>query len=368
MFVRSLQLRNFRNYQELDLALSPEINVLLGANAQGKTNIIEAAFYASLGHSHRTQRDADLIRWDAPTGAFRLAFTRLDAENQIAVQLSRETRRRILLNGQAIRTKELIGTFHAVLFSPEDLFLIKGAPAGRRRFLDGELSQASPSYYRELVRYGKIVVQRNVLLKRIRERREKADMLSFWDAQLAASAEVIVTKRREAVKKLNMLAKLMQRRMTGQAESLAVHYEVKGMEGDHVTNGLAAWYNKMLKSMREADVQRGATGVGPHHDDLVLSVNGVNLRTFGSQGQQRTGVLALKLAELDFLRSETGEYPVLLLDDVMSELDEQRRHALLAFLRRERIQTIITATDAAYFPKERIGTYYEVHDGRIREP
>ena len=365
MFVRSLQLRNYRNYEELDLSLSPGINVLLGANAQGKTNIVEAVFYASLGHSHRTQRDVELIRWEAEKGAFRMDFTRMDAMSRLEFQLSREKRRSILMNGEPIRTKELIGTLNTVLFSPEDLFLIKGAPAGRRRFLDGELSQASPSYYHELVQYGKIIVQRNALLKRIRERRAKADMLSLWDAQLAASAEAIVIKRREAVRKLNMLGRLMQRRITGQAESLAVTYEVRGMEGACVTKGLAAWYNEILESTREADILRGATGIGPHHDDIVLTVNGKSLRTFGSQGQQRTGVLALKLAELDFLRSETGEYPVLLLDDVMSELDVTRRHELLAFLRRERIQTIITATDAAYFPKERIGTYYHVSDGSV---
>ena len=365
MFARSLQLRNYRNYKELNLALSPGINVLLGANAQGKTNLVEAVFYASLGHSHRTQRDAELIQFEAGRGAFRVDFTRLDAVNQLEFQFSREKRRRILLNGQPIRTKELLGTLNTVLFSPEDLFLIKGAPSGRRRFLDGELSQASPAYYHELVQYGKIVVQRNALLKRIRERRAKADMLPLWDMQLAASAEKIVIKRREAVKKLGMLAKLMQRRITGHAESLSVTYAVKGMEGECVTKELAAWYNEMLESMRETDIVRGATGIGPHHDDIVLTVNGMDLRAFGSQGQQRTGVLALKLAELDFLRSETGEYPILLLDDVMSELDVTRRHELLAFLQREHIQTIITATDAAYFPKERIGTYYKVSGGQV---
>lgn len=203
------------------------------------------------------------------------------------------------------------------------------------------------------------------MLKRIRERRADPGMLDLWDAQLLEHAVKITQKRLEAVKKLNMLANLMQRRLSGSRENLSLAYEIHGSEGQDVTKDLASWYNKELKTHRELDILRGATGRGPHHDDLILSVNGVNLRSFGSQGQQRTGVLSLKLSELEFLRSETGEYPILLLDDVMSELDADRRRQLMEFIRREHIQTMITATDAAYFPSERIGTYFLVREGRI---
>ena len=365
MLVRSIYLRNYRNYSELKLDFAPDINVLLGPNAQGKTNIIEAVYYASLGHSHRTHTDSELIRWEQPAGLVQLAFERLGVASQLEFQFSREKRRRILMNGQPIRPKELVGNINTVLFSPEDLFLIKGAPAGRRRFLDGEISQASPAYYHELVQYNRIVSQRNTLLKRIRERKAKADMLDLWDVQLVESAVKITQKRIEAVRKLNMLANLMQRRISDNQENLSVAYEIHGLPGQSVTNDMASWYNKELESHRELDILRGSTSRGPHHDDVVLSVNGVNLRSFGSQGQQRTGVLSLKLAELEFLRSETGEYPVLLLDDVMSELDVTRRHQLLDFIRREHIQTMITATDESYFPAERIGTYHYVRAGRI---
>ena len=365
MKVRGLQLINYRNYKELELSLSDTINIFLGQNAQGKTNIVEAVYYAAVGNSYRTNQEADLIQWDAPGGSVKLLFERLGVENVLEFTFSREKRRRILYNSQPIRLKELIGAMNAVLFSPEDLFLIKGAPAGRRRFLDIEISQASPSYYHELASYNRLLLQRNTLLKRIRERSAKASMLEMWDGQLAASAARIVTKRLEAVKKLNMLANLMQRRISGNEENLTVAYEQSGAAGETVTDDLVSWYNKKIEESVENDIWRGSTSVGPHRDDLMLEVNGIELKAFGSQGQQRTGVLALKLSELEFIRSETGEYPVLLLDDVMSELDAGRREQLLQFIRREHIQTIITATDEAYFPAQRIGRYYRVNAGHI---
>jgi len=365
MHIYSLKLKDYRNYSELKLTFDPNINIFLGANAQGKTNIVEAVYYASLGRSHRTHTDTDLIRWESQQALVHLGFTRLGVENSLEFQFSREKRRRIFLNEHPIRPKDLVGSLNTVLFSPEDLFLIKGAPALRRRFLDGEISQASPAYYHELAKYGKIITQRNTLLKKIRERKAGTDMLELWDVQLVESAVKITRKRLEAVKKLNMLANLMQRRISGNLENLSIDYAIHGAEGENVTSDLPSWYNKELASHREIDILRGSTGRGPHLDDIILTVNGINLRSFGSQGQQRTGVLSLKLAELEFLRSETGEYPVLLLDDVMSELDASRRSQLLEFIRRERIQTMITATDSAYFPAERIGTYYQVEDGRI---
>ena len=365
MLVREIQLRNYRNYNSLHLKFDPNINVFLGQNAQGKTNIIEAVYYASLGRSHRSHNDQDLILWQQEAGSLKLEFERMGIANHLELQFSREKRRRIILNGQTIRPKDLVGNINTVLFSPEDLFLIKGAPAARRRFLDGEISQASPAYYHELSEYNRIITQRNALLKRIREHKASSDMLEFWDIQLVASAVKITCKRIEAVRKLNMLANLMQRRISDNRENLAITYEIHGQEGSEVTNDLASWYNKELKNHRDLDIMRGSTSRGPHHDDIILTVNGINLRTFGSQGQQRTGVLSLKLAELEFIRSETGEYPVLLLDDVMSELDVVRRHKLLEFIRRERIQTMSTATDEADCPKEKLGTYFHVNAGSI---
>ena len=401
MQVTALHLQNFRNYADLTLALSPSLNIFLGPNAQGKTNLLEAVYYASLTHSHRTRQDHDLIRFQKPAALLQLAFSRAGVPSRLDIRIPAQGRRKILLNGQPVRPRELIGTLNTVLFSPEDLALIKGAPAGRRRFLDRELSQASPAYYHELLTYNHLLQQRNTLLKRMHENHSSPTLLDPWDPQLAASAAKIAAKRQDAVQKLQTLANTMQQSISGDAETLALAYEFHGAEGtptlasvaaenertcleapadtmnateavnpavsaaSDVTRDLELWYNKRLEARRSLDILRGVTSVGPHRDDLALTVNGIDLRAYGSQGQQRTGALALKLAELEFLHEETGEYPILLLDDVMSELDAGRRRALLAFLAREKIQTIITATDAAYFPKERFGTMFHVKNGII---
>ena len=365
MKVNRLELRNYRNYGELNLTFEDGINIFLGANAQGKTNIAEAIYYASLARSHRTNQDSELISWNANEALIKVVFSRRDVENQLRFNLTRGARKKIFLNEAPIKNKELVGTLNTVLFSPEDLFLIKGAPSQRRRFLDGEISQASPAYYSELTKYNRLILQRNNLLKKIRERKARRDMVSVWDEQIAESAAKITTKRIEATAKLNMLANLIERRISANVENLAISYEIKGKGAENMTNDLASWYNEMLAKNIDEDILRGATSLGPHHDDLVLEVNGINLRSYGSQGQQRTGVLALKLAELEFIRSETGEYPVLLLDDVMSELDATRRRELMHFISRERIQTIVTATDEAYFPFEKVGAFFDVASGQV---
>lgn len=365
MRINQLDLRNYRNYVKLSLKFTHNINIFLGHNAQGKTNILEAIYYGAIGRSHRTNIDAELIRWQQPAGSINIRFARLDIENNLNFKFSNNQNKEINYNSHRVKPRELMGALNVVLFSPEDLLLIKGAPVGRRRFLDMEISQANPSYYRKLLQYNRIVMQRNTLLKKIREKKAKADLLDSWDDQLAVLAAALVLKRLETVKKLAMLANLMHRRMTDNKENLFIGYQTSGMETDGQPN-LAECYHRRLIDSRNIDILRGSTGIGPHRDDIVLTVNGVNLRTFGSQGQQRTGVLALKLAELEFIKSETGEYPVLLLDDVMSELDENRREQLLFFIK-DRIQTFITATDGKFFPEWKPGKYYIVTAGNVKE-
>ena len=366
MLVRSLKLRNYRNYRELSLDFCDNINIFLGQNAQGKTNIIESVYYSAFGRSHRTHNDNELIFFQEPMACLQLSMERLGVQQELRFEFQRGKKRRILWNESPIRRSELIGKLNTVLFSPEDLFLIKGAPAGRRRFLDREISQASPSYYHDLLSYTHIVTQRNALLKRIREQSASEGMLEIWDHQLAEYAVRIVAKRQEAVQKLHLLANSMQRRISAEVEELSISYAISGME-ENMTKDMLSWYNEKISRSRHLDIARGSTGTGPHHDDLVLCVNGIDLRSFGSQGQQRTGALSLKLAELEFLHSETGEYPVLLLDDVMSELDRTRRQRLLDFIRQEQIQTLVTATDEAYFPQTDADAVYDVHAGRVRK-
>ena len=371
MQITELTLRSYRSYETLHLAFDPGVQIFLGANAQGKTNIIEALYYAAFGRSHRTSSDAELIRVGADGAYIGLSFRRHDVPGELSFTFARGARRRITYAGESLRQRDLVGILPMVLFSPEDLFLVKGAPALRRRYLDAELSQASPAYYGELLRYTRILKQRNAVLKDIRERLAAPDDLSPWDAQLARSAAYIVTRRIAAVAQLGALSARVQAVLAA-GEELALAYEIAGAGGedfaeDDMTESLHVWYNKMLCEGRARDIARAATGVGPHLDDLVLRVGGMSLRSYGSQGQQRTGALALKLAELFYLQENIGEAPILLLDDVMSELDADRRRALLDFIRHEHIQTFITATDAAYFPAERMGTYRYVEAGTVRD-
>lgn len=371
MQITELTLRSYRSYETLHLAFDPGVQIFLGANAQGKTNIIEALYYAAFGRSHRTSSDAELIRVGADGAYIGLSFRRHDVPGELSFTFARGARRRITYAGESLRQRDLVGLLPMVLFSPEDLFLVKGAPALRRRYLDAELSQASPAYYGELLRYTRILKQRNAVLKDIRERLAAPDDLPPWDAQLARSAAYIVTRRIAAVAQLGALSARVQAVLAA-GEELALAYEIAGagvedFAEDDMTESLHVWYNKMLCEGRARDIARAATGVGPHLDDLVLRVGGMSLRSYGSQGQQRTGALALKLAELFYLQENIGEAPILLLDDVMSELDADRRRALLDFIRHEHIQTFITATDAAYFPAERMGTYRYVEAGTVRD-
>ena len=371
MQITELTLRSYRSYETLHLAFDPGVQIFLGANAQGKTNIIEALYYAAFGRSHRTSSDAELIRVGADGAYIGLSFRRHDVPGELSFTFARGARRRITYAGESLRQRDLVGLLPMVLFSPEDLFLVKGAPALRRRYLDAELSQASPAYYGELLRYTRILKQRNAVLKDIRERLAAPDDLPPWDAQLARSAAYIVTRRIAAVAQLGALSARVQAVLAA-GEELALAYEIAGAGSedfaeDDMTESLHLWYNKMLCEGRARDIARAATGVGPHLDDLVLRVGGMSLRSYGSQGQQRTGALALKLAELFYLQENIGEAPILLLDDVMSELDADRRRALLDFIRHEHIQTFITATDAAYFPAERMGTYRYVEAGTVRD-
>ena len=371
MKIKKIILRNFRNYHNNNLLLDKTLNIFIGENAQGKTNILESIHFLSMGKSHRTNDDQDLIHWNQTDCCAEVYFFRGDIEHKLSMQIHRIGKKEIFLNDHPIRTYELIGLLNTVIFSPEDLFLIKGAPSGRRRFLDGEISQANPVYFKELLKYNKIVMQRNQLLKQMRDCSHSTAVLDTWDEQLVPVAASIVVKRVAAVKKLTMLANLIHRRITNNKENLTISYEQN--EGLFLKNNpsfnirsVEKWFSEQLIARRQDDIFRGSTSIGPHRDDIILSVNGINLRNFGSQGQQRTGILALKLAEIEFIKSETGEYPVLLLDDVLSELDYMRRSQLLGFIK-DRIQTFITATDAENFSDRKTGKYFKVCNGLIME-
>lgn len=363
MQITEISFRNWRNLAELNFRFDPATNIFLGQNAQGKTNILEAINFASLLRS-RAGKESEMIRWGETVALVRINYVKAGISHELAIEISAEKTRRIFLDANPIRPRELIGKLTSVFFSPEDLFLFKSSPMGRRKFLDAQISQASPVYFMDLLRYNRIVEQRNILLKQIRDESANELTLDLWDEQLAVAAEKVLSKRLAVVEKLNQSANSIHKKISAQKEKLTMNYQMSGLES---RENIAANFFKLLKARRSDDVRNGSTGKGAHRDDLKFYLNGHELKLYGSQGQMRTAALSLKLSELQFLKTETGEYPLLLLDDVMSELDPQRRELLLEFLNREQIQTLITATDRAYFPTQIFGKIFFVQEGTILE-
>ena len=361
MNVTEIFFKDWRNLAEVNLRLDETTNIFLGKNAQGKTNILEAINFASILKS-RASKESEIIRWGETAAILRINFLKAGVSHTLAIEISSERKRRIFLDANPIRPRELIGKLNSVLFSPEDLFMFKGSSTVRRKFLDAQISQATPNYFLELSRYSKLLEMRNALLKKIRDNVAQANELDLWDEQLATAADKVISKRLTSINKLNDLANFVQKKISADAENLFVVYDLRGLDSKE---NIAENFLKSLRARRLDDVRRGSTSFGAHLDDLKFFVNGRELKLFGSQGQLRTAALALKLSELQFLKSETGEYPILLLDDVMSELDSERREMLLEFLRHEKIQTLITATDRAYFPPQISAKIFSIEAGRL---
>ena len=346
MIVRHVSLCDFRNYTKQVLDLSPGLNILVGANAQGKTNFLEALYFGAMGRSRRAGNDRELIRFGA-----KAAFVQLEVEtgrelmetsglapsgNRIDVHIRREGPKGIAVNGLPLqRLGDLFGVLLVVMFSPEDLQLVKNGPAERRRFYDMELCQLSPVYYGDLQRYYRVMKQRNSLLKRLQKFRDEALLASLapWDEQLADYGARIVAHRRRFTVRLDELASAIHGRVTGGLETLRVAYKPSVNEAD---------FREKLARNLERDIYMGTTTIGIQKDDAVFYINDVDARQYGSQGQQRTASLSLKLAEIDLIREEKGETPVLLLDDVFSELDADRQRCLLESI--QDVQTVLTCT------------------------
>lgn len=375
MRVTRAEFFHFRNYQQQAIFFDKNISIFIfsGQNAQGKTNALEAIYYAALSKSHRTNTDAELLQWNENFGRVKLFFTRKDVENLAEFHFEKNKRRKLFMNGHETTTKNFIGNFHAVLFSPEDLFLIKGSPDKRRRFLDMELSQISRTYYHDLQLYQRALKQRNELLKNCKQNETSMstvkDLLEPWTHELIQAAERIILRRKNFLQNLNELAKDIHQKISHGKENLIISYEIHRFDGESEKN-FSQWLCENLEKRLSLDLLRGSTSLGPHRDDILFSLNGIDLRTFGSQGQQRTGVLSLKLSELKYFLQETGEYPVLLLDDVMSELDKTRRTQLLDFIAKEKIQTILTTTDIDDDIKQSLPNdchFFLVSDGKISD-
>lgn len=347
MHVERLTLHDFRNYERLELSPIPTINVLYGENGAGKTNILEALHLIGLGRSHRGARDADMVR--NGTEAYRISASIARRQVSLTIELTYRAagRKEIRLNAaRQRRLSDLLGQFNVIVFSPEDLQLIKGSPVLRRRYLDFTLSQISLAYGHALARYNEALLQRNNLLRDLAGRRASSAVLDVWDEQLAEHGAELLMRRAAAMTRIAALAAAEHERITDGQEQLIAEY-APSPAGHFVDADLATVKDALLKAIvetRREDLLRGQTLVGPHRDDIVLTINGRNGRQFASQGQQRTAALALKLAELAYIAAAVADEPVLLLDDVFSELDDSRRRCLLTTIS-DRIQTFITTTN-----------------------
>jgi DNA replication and repair protein RecF len=371
MYLERVLCRNFRNFEELMIDLNPNLNIFLGANGQGKTNFLESIYLMATANSHRSSITSEMIGWKKEKALVQLLLRRREGKIKLAMRLEKSGRQVEINDNPLDKVKELLGYLNAVLFSPEDLKLVKEGPAHRREFIDLEISQVSRYYNHLLGKYDHILKQRNNLLKSIRDGKSTdREMLSVWDEQLSQVGSKIILKRVEVIDKLKILARLSQRKITEGRENLELEYDIS-LNNFSKKLGEAELRELFIDSLiakRDQEISRGYTVIGPHRDDIILKVNDMDLRKYGSQGQQRTAALSLKLAELEFMKSETGEYPVLLLDDVFSELDGLRRKALINIIA-DKIQTIITATDGENLSGLKNNSYnvYQVKKGRIKK-
>src|SRR5215472_8475032 len=397
MYLSRLSLHNFRNYKQLELVLQPGLFVFYGDNAQGKTNLLEAVGMLATGASFHASSDREVVYWLAAEQVARVDGVAKRREDEIQVDIAifdptptppltsageqsartkqiltlpaNAPRKRYKINGVPKRTVDVIGQLKVVLFAPLDLHLVDGSPEERRRFLDRTLCQIQPRYCQALLKYRKIVAQRSALLKRIRDNLEEPQMLNYLDEQLTLLASQIIYERQRMLTALNQYANEFQQAISGGHEQLQIVYR-PSLKTDESLNLIETqkMYREQLREMRKREIIQGVCLLGPHRDDLEFIVNGINMLTYGSRGQQRTVALAAKLAELNFMRISTGDEPVLLLDDVFSELDHLRRDYLLNQVIQHE-QVFLTSTDLTSFPPEILqrASIYHVVDGEAIE-
>lgn len=360
MKVKEIELSSYRNYTSAKLSFGDGLNVLVGNNAQGKTNLLEAIYFCSIGKSFRVSKEKEVIGWNSKKSKIKLKVEKKHGTNEIEIYFSTADKKTIKINHIPIKKiGELIGELGAVFFSPDELKIVKEAPGDRRRFMDIDLSQTSKTYFYNLSKYDKILQNRNKLLKDNLNREVLKQTISIWNEQLAEVGSYIISARQKFVEELSPLAKLAHSYLTDNKEELSLSYtEYKSSTKEDLKQELISLYEKNL----EKDLSLGFTSVGPHRDDIKIVVNGIDIRTFGSQGQQRTAALSLKLAELEIIHSRTGEMPILILDDVLSELDTNRKNKLLKFSKKA--QTFISCTSFENFNVE--ANIINIENGNIK--
>lgn len=344
MRIERLVLKNYRNYKDESMEFSDGLNVIVGDNAQGKTNAVEAVMLCCIGRSPRTAKDKELINFGAEAGYIRAQVIRSIGRTKVELYITKSENKRIKINELPIsKMGELMGNINAVYFSPDELSLIKEAPENRRKFLDTDISQIKKSYFYMLKRYNKILTQRNNLLKNYLPK-TTMETIDIWDGQLATEGAGIICERAAFCERLKEYVKSCHAFITDGREKIEIEYAASVKCDLSKRADVEQYLLNKLRGAVEKDIRLGFTSAGPHRDDIKVEVNGIDIRSYGSQGQQRTAALSMKLAELKLFKDITGEYPVLLLDDVLSELDEGRQRKLIELTRG--IQTVITATRA----------------------
>ena len=334
MLIKNIKIKNFRNYNQEEINLEKNINIFYGKNAQGKTNIIEAIFLCSLGKSFRAKKDNEMIKLNEENAIVEIEYEKSDRDGKIKIEIG--NKKNIYLNGIKIKKlSELLGNLNIVIFTPDDINILKGGPQNRRRFLDIMISQLRPNYMHILNLYLKTIEQRNKYLRQIKEEHKDENLLEIWDEKLAEYAVKIYEYRKEFIEKIIKKINIIHKNITNGEEQIELEYIT---ECDNKEK-----YLQLLKERRKLDIIKGFTTKGIHRDDFVIYINKKEIKIFGSQGQNRTAMLSLKLAELQVIYDEIGEYPILLLDDFMSELDRTRRKNFLENI--EGTQVIITGTE-----------------------
>ena len=359
MIVESLKLQNYRNYEYLNMNFDEKINIIYGDNAQGKTNILESMYVCATSKSHRGSKDREIIRFDNDESHIKVNVKKNDMNYRIDMHLKKNKPKGIAVNGIPIkRAVELFGILNIVFFSPEDLNIIKNGPSERRRFIDMELSQLDKIYLDCLINYNKVVNQRNSLLKEyaFSGREDIISSLDIWDMQLVKYGNDVIKSREKFVKEINDLVKSIHTKLSGDREQLEIIYEPCVKEQD---------FESELVRVRDRDLKFKCTNIGPHKDDMCFLINGMDVRKYGSQGQQRTAALSLKLAEIELVKQIIHDTPVLFLDDALSELDSRRQNFLLDSI--GNIQTMITCTGLDEFINNRfsINKIFKVVNGTV---
>lgn len=357
MYISSLNISDYRNYSSLNIEFDKGTTILYGDNAEGKTNILEALYLSATTKSHRGSKDRDIIKFDKEEAHIKVNVIKNDINHKIDMHLRKNKSKGVAIDGLSIRKSgELFGIVNIIFFSPEDLSIIKDSPGVRRRFIDLEMCQINKLYHYNYVNYNKALMQRNNLLKKIAFRPDLIDTLDVWDEKLAEYGINIIKYREEFISMLNNIIVDIHHNLTGGREEIKIEYNNNVSIEDYI---------EVIKSKRDSDLKYLSTGIGPHRDDISFYINDIDVRTYGSQGQQRTAALSLKLAEIELVKQIIRDNPILLLDDVMSELDNNRKDYLLKSI--NDIQTIITCTGYDDFIKSRlvIDKVYRVKDGTI---